>query len=42
MKMLNCINNMGPPPHYWDQEKIERYRDEAIEIHRALHGQAIS
>lgn len=38
VKMTDRITNLAPPPHYWDQEKIVGYRDEAVEIHRALHG----
>lgn len=37
-KMADRITNLAPPPHYWDHEKIARYRDEAIEIHRVLQG----
>ncbi len=27
---------MLPPPHYWNQDKIVRYREEGIEIYEAL------
>jgi len=37
VKLADRITNLGPPPNYWNMEKIERYRKEAIEIHTALH-----
>jgi guanosine-3',5'-bis(diphosphate) 3'-pyrophosphohydrolase len=36
VKLADRITNLQSPPHYWTQEKIIRYRDEAIEIHNAL------
>jgi (p)ppGpp synthase/HD superfamily hydrolase len=37
VKMADRIANLDPPPHYWDDAKIEAYRQEAIAIHDALH-----
>jgi (p)ppGpp synthase/HD superfamily hydrolase len=37
VKLADRITNLAPPPYYWKMEKIERYREEALEIHRALH-----
>jgi (p)ppGpp synthase/HD superfamily hydrolase len=37
VKLADRITNLAPPPHYWEKDKIERYREEAIEIHQALH-----
>jgi (p)ppGpp synthase/HD superfamily hydrolase len=37
VKMADRITNLAPPPHYWERDKIEGYREEAIEIHTALH-----
>jgi (p)ppGpp synthase/HD superfamily hydrolase len=37
VKLADRITNLAPPPQYWDKGKIERYREEAIEIHKALH-----
>lgn len=36
VKMADRITNLQPPPHYWNQEKIVRYREEALMIHNAL------
>jgi (p)ppGpp synthase/HD superfamily hydrolase len=36
VKLADRISNLQPPPPHWRQEKIIRYRDEAIEIHAAL------
>jgi (p)ppGpp synthase/HD superfamily hydrolase len=37
VKMADRISNLEPPPHYWTKAKIAQYRQEAIEIHDALH-----
>jgi (p)ppGpp synthase/HD superfamily hydrolase len=37
VKMADRITNLAPPPYYWDEAKIEAYRQEAIVIHDALH-----
>jgi (p)ppGpp synthase/HD superfamily hydrolase len=37
VKMADRITNLDPPPYYWDDVKIEAYRQEAIVIHDALH-----
>lgn len=36
VKMADRITNLQPPPRLWAPEKISRYREEAIKIHRAL------
>ena len=36
VKLADRISNLQPPPAHWTQEKIIRYRDEAIDIHSAL------
>ncbi|GAB1542243.1 HD domain-containing protein [Scytonema sp. NUACC21] len=36
VKLADRISNLLPPPHHWTQEKIIRYREEAIVIHEAL------
>ena len=36
VKLADRITNLAPPPHYWEKDKIERYREEAVEIHQAL------
>ena len=36
VKMADRTTNLQPPPHYWDQEKIVRYREEALLIHEEL------
>ncbi len=36
VKLADRISNLQPPPSHWTQDKIIRYRDEAIEIHTAL------
>ncbi len=38
VKLADRITNLQSPPAYWHQEKIIRYRDEAIEIHTALQS----
>jgi (p)ppGpp synthase/HD superfamily hydrolase len=38
VKMADRIANLDPPPHYWDDARIETYRQEAITIHDALHA----
>jgi (p)ppGpp synthase/HD superfamily hydrolase len=37
VKMADRITNLYQPPYYWDNEKIEAYRQEAITIYEALH-----
>jgi (p)ppGpp synthase/HD superfamily hydrolase len=37
VKMADRIANLGPPPHYWNGNKISRYREEAIQIYNTLH-----
>ncbi len=36
VKLADRICNLAPPPAHWNREKIERYREEAIEIYAAL------
>ena len=36
VKMADRITNLQPPPHYWTQEKISTYRNEAAEIYNGL------
>jgi (p)ppGpp synthase/HD superfamily hydrolase len=36
VKLADRITNLQPPPHYWKQDKIVRYRAEAISIYEAL------
>jgi len=38
VKMADRITNLQPPPHYWTNEKITAYRDEAIMIYDALRS----
>ena len=38
VKLADRITNLQPPPYYWTKNKIEQYRNEAIEIHDALKG----
>lgn len=37
VKMADRITNLYHPPHYWGNEKILAYRDEAQLIHDELH-----
>lgn len=37
VKLADRITNLAPPPHYWEKDKIARYKEEAIEIHQMLH-----
>jgi (p)ppGpp synthase/HD superfamily hydrolase len=37
VKLADRITNLHHPPHYWDQAKIEAYRQEALTIYAALH-----
>jgi (p)ppGpp synthase/HD superfamily hydrolase len=37
VKLADRISNLGPPPNYWDRERILRYSEEAIEIHNTLN-----
>jgi (p)ppGpp synthase/HD superfamily hydrolase len=36
VKLADRITNLQAPPHYWNQDKIVRYRKEGIEIYEAL------
>ncbi len=36
IKMADRIVNLRPPPDFWSTEKRRAYREEALEIHRAL------
>ncbi|BAT53266.1 hypothetical protein NOS3756_22250 [Nostoc sp. NIES-3756] len=36
VKLADRISNLQAPPHYWTQDKIIRYREEAKEIYQAL------
>lgn len=36
VKLADRITNLAPPPHYWQKDKIERYREEAKLIHQLL------
>ncbi|MHB8765384.1 MAG: HD domain-containing protein, partial [Deferrisomatales bacterium] len=36
VKLADRITNLQPPPGHWSRVKIAAYRDEAVEIHRAL------
>ena len=36
VKMADRICNLESPPYYWNKEKIIKYRDEAILIHKKL------
>lgn len=38
VKMADRITNLQPPPKHWSQDKINRYREEAYEIHQVLKG----
>ncbi len=38
VKMADRVTNLQPPPNYWTQGKVNRYRKEAIEIYKALKG----
>jgi (p)ppGpp synthase/HD superfamily hydrolase len=42
VKLADRIANLSPPPHYWTREKRERYRQEALDIHAALHQASAS
>lgn len=37
VKLADRITNLAPPPAYWEKAKIKQYREEAIEICKALH-----
>jgi (p)ppGpp synthase/HD superfamily hydrolase len=37
VKLADRISNLAPPPDYWTKDVIARYREEALEIHAALH-----
>ncbi|MBN1581335.1 MAG: bifunctional (p)ppGpp synthetase/guanosine-3',5'-bis(diphosphate) 3'-pyrophosphohydrolase, partial [Anaerolineae bacterium] len=37
VKLADRIANLSPPPHYWSRDKRAHYRDEARDIHAALH-----
>ncbi len=36
VKLADRITNLQSPPYYWTKNKIEQYRNEAIEIHKEL------
>ncbi|MCG6135152.1 MAG: HD domain-containing protein [Nostoc sp. LLA-1] len=36
VKLADRITNLQAPPHYWNQNKIIRYREEGIKIYEAL------
>ncbi|MBD2254259.1 HD domain-containing protein [Nostoc parmelioides] len=36
VKLADRISNLQTPPYYWNQDKIIRYREESIEIYKAL------
>ncbi|BAY73618.1 hypothetical protein NIES25_00260 [Nostoc linckia NIES-25] len=36
VKLADRISNFQAPPHYWNQEKIIRYREEGIQIYETL------
>ncbi|MBD2439393.1 HD domain-containing protein [Nostoc sp. FACHB-110] len=36
VKLADRISNLQTPPHYWQQEKITQYREEAIQIYETL------
>ncbi|MBW4673066.1 MAG: HD domain-containing protein [Desmonostoc geniculatum HA4340-LM1] len=36
VKLADRITNLQAPPHYWNQDKIIRYREEGIQIYEAL------
>ncbi len=36
VKLADRITNLQPPPHHWSADKIDRYREEAREIHARL------
>jgi guanosine-3',5'-bis(diphosphate) 3'-pyrophosphohydrolase len=38
VKMADRITNLQPPPHYWQQEKINRYAEEARQIYTELQA----
>ncbi len=38
VKLADRITNLQSPPSHWTQEKISRYREEAIEIHTHLQA----
>jgi (p)ppGpp synthase/HD superfamily hydrolase len=36
VKLADRITNLQAPPHYWNIEKITKYREEGIQIYEAL------
>ncbi|MFN6463458.1 MAG: HD domain-containing protein [Nostoc sp. DedVER02] len=36
VKLADRITNLQAPPHYWNRDKIVRYREEGIQIYEAL------
>ena len=36
VKLADRITNLQPPPHHWTQGKIDRYKEEAVEIYETL------
>ncbi len=37
VKLADRISNLQAPPHYWNTEKITKYREEAIQIYQTLN-----
>jgi (p)ppGpp synthase/HD superfamily hydrolase len=38
VKLADRITNLSPPPHHWNESKIESYKAEAELIYEALHS----
>ncbi|MEM6299945.1 MAG: HD domain-containing protein [Bacteroidota bacterium] len=36
VKLSDRINNLDPPPHYWNEAKKKAYQEEAMQIYEAL------
>jgi (p)ppGpp synthase/HD superfamily hydrolase len=36
VKLADRISNLQAPPHYWNPEKINKYREEGIQIYQTL------
>ena len=41
VKLADRITNLQPPPHDWTQDKVRRYKQEAIDIHASLKDSSI-
>jgi (p)ppGpp synthase/HD superfamily hydrolase len=37
VKLADRISNLSSPPGHWSQDKIRKYREEAVLIHETLH-----